>query len=407
MRKGLNFLNVFIEIFRYFLQTIPPIFLIGTDEAIKIGLVPILEASRHKSFLVPALFKTKRRTFLHALVILIIFFFLQQTKQPFFLLIKMVLGQNHSFLHLHTHLFGFLPSPTVLQSSLLLLLFVAHQPQTLGILRLLFLISLHKIEDVNGIHIQAGQICRRLHLLLHRVIQGISFGLSLVQQILDFCLADGFVSGFEYGTGSVLQHLFHFLLGECLVFVGCFLLLNYQIIPLQFYHLPFYNLLLNRVFRNESIDSYKFFLADTVCAVHRLQVHLGIEVAIIQNNCIGCCQVDPEATSTRAQQKEEMLVRGHKGFDLVLSAFHVRASIDSAIAVVSQMTKIFKNVQKRSHLREDKHFVITFFVQFAEQFVQNDHFARSSHYMLAYGRSITGLHIGKKIRMTANFSQLH
>lgn len=68
-----------------------------------------------------------------------------------------------------------------------------------------------------------------------------------------------------------------------------------------------------------------------MCSVHGLQVHLGVEVTIINDNCISTGQVYAETSCSGAQQEDEVLVSSHEGFDLAVSALHVGASIDAAI----------------------------------------------------------------------------
>jgi len=89
-----------------------------------------------------------------------------------------MLREYNFLLYFDSRLFQLFPPSTVLQRSLLLL--IAHQLQRLGISSLLLLIPLHKVENVDRIHVQIGQICRCFHLFLHLMVQSISFGLALI-----------------------------------------------------------------------------------------------------------------------------------------------------------------------------------------------------------------------------------
>jgi len=81
-------------------------------------------------------------------------------------------------------------------------------------------------------------------------------------------------------------------------------------------------------------------------SIHGLQIHLRIEIAIIEYHSVSCRQIDPQPSGSCAEEKQEMLVCVHKGFYLVLPTLHVSISVDSAISVPSQMTEIFKDVQE-------------------------------------------------------------
>lgn len=152
-----------------------------------------------------------------------------------------------------------------------------------------------------------------------------------MKQIIDEFIRDSIVGGFEDRIGAKLKHLLHLVLGQCLILLRWSLLLDDQTIPFQLDHLPFNNLLLNSILRDQPIDPYFLLLANSVSSIHGLQVHLRIEITIVDDNCISTRQVDAEASCSGAQEEDEVLIGGHEGLDLAVSALHVCASVDAAI----------------------------------------------------------------------------
>jgi hypothetical protein len=64
--------------------------------------------------------------------------------------------------------------------------------------------------------------------------------------------------------------------------------------------------------------------------VHCLQVHLRVEIAIIDDYCIRTGQIYAEASCSGTQKEDEVLISGHEGLYLAIPAFHVGASINAA-----------------------------------------------------------------------------
>lgn len=64
----------------------------------------------------------------------------------------------------------------------------------------------------------------------------------------------------------------------------------------EFTRRALHDLFFDGVLRDEAEDVDLSLLADAVCAVHRLQVHLGVPVRVVQDHGVGRLQVDAETT---------------------------------------------------------------------------------------------------------------
>ena len=117
------------------------------------------------------------------------------------------------------------------------------------------------------------------------------------------------------------------------------------------------------MFSDESVDIDLVFLTDSVGSVHGLQIHLRVEIAVVDNNSISCCQIDTQSSSSSRQKKYVFLwIIGHERLDLCVSRGHIGRAIDSAIVVHSVIAVIFEDIQNHGHLWKYKYFVITFLI---------------------------------------------
>ena len=55
-------------------------------------------------------------------------------------------------------------------------------------------------------------------------------------------------------------------------------MLDENLVDLQLDGLTLHDLLLQSIFRHQSVDEHLLLLADSVCSVHRLQINLRVEV---------------------------------------------------------------------------------------------------------------------------------
>lgn len=77
-------------------------------------------------------------------------------------------------------------------------------------------------------------------------------------------------------------------------------------------------------------------LADTVTSSLSLEVVLRVPVAVIDDNCVGCCQIDPQAASFRAEQEHESIrVRFAKPVNSCLTQVSSNTTIKSFVWIFS------------------------------------------------------------------------
>jgi len=86
-------------------------------------------------------------------------------------------------------------------------------------------------------------------------------------------------------------------------------------------------------------------LADAVGSVHGLEVHLRVEVAVEQYDCVGTGQVDAQPAGPGRKQKHELLtVGGTELVDLGFSDQCAGAAVNSAILVLALDAVVFEDV---------------------------------------------------------------
>ena len=238
--------------------------------------------------------------------IAMLFLFLEEFVENIFVVVKLVLWDLNflvsfwlSFVDFRIEgviRFVFLSSCCPVLS---LKLFSQYLIQSLGILSLPFFILLHKIKDIDRIHRKIYHVtCLFLNPLLYGFIQIVCFVLLSLQNVINLLIEFGTCLSLEDETCTELQHLLHFFFGEGFVFLGIFLLLDHDAVQTQFYPLSFHYFLLNSMLSDESVDVDLVFLANSMGSVHSLQIHLRIEIAIIDNNSISSRQIDAQSSGS-------------------------------------------------------------------------------------------------------------
>jgi hypothetical protein len=88
------------------------------------------------------------------------------------------------------------------------------------------------------------------------------------------------------------------------------------------------------VLRAEAEHLHRLLLADAVRAVHRLQVHLRVPVAVVEDDDVGSREVDAQAARARREQEAKLLaaVRVER-VDHVLAVLARRVAVDAAVLV--------------------------------------------------------------------------
>ena len=247
-----------------------------------------------------------------------IFFFLEQLQKSFLILVEVVLRKSYLFHYLLLCNLHFRPSAPWFNSGCFL--FDIHL-KSLFVLLLPFFVPLHEVEDIDGIHVEVGEVFWSFDLVVDMYVHLFCFGLASVKKVVDLFLADCVFAGFEDGIGSELQNLLHLIVGDRFVLLSGSLLLDDETVPFEFDHLPLDDLFLDCVLGDKSVYFDEFGLADAVGSVHGLKIHLRVEIAIVEDYSVGCRQVDAQSSCSRAEEEDEMLVSFVEGLDLMLSLF--------------------------------------------------------------------------------------
>lgn len=158
---------------------------------------------------------------------------------------------------------------------------------------------MHKVKDIDGIHGEVDQVVLLgLEALFHFFVKRVGLALTTKEEVINKLISHGGSSGLKDEVGSILQHLLHLLFGQCLVLLRILLLLDHQTVPLQFNHLSLHNFLLHCVLGNQPVNIYHILLSYSVCSIHRLQVHLRVEITVINDHGVCCSEVDAEPSCT-------------------------------------------------------------------------------------------------------------
>jgi hypothetical protein len=169
----------------------------------------------------------------------------------------------------------------------------------------------------------------------------------------------------------------------------------------------FHDFLLDRALSDQPVNDDLLLLADPVRAVDRLQVNLGVPVAIKQNNDVGLMQIDAESSRT-CRQNEHLLVRLWvlEVLNAHLSVIRRGLSINAAVLVASVPEEVVKDVQQSRHLTENEHFKLLL-QQFGQQKVEHFELLAGRHQVVAVQEGRAWLYIVEQVGVVANLFQLH
>ena len=157
-------------------------------------------------------------------------------------------------------------------------------------------------------------------------------------------------------TRASVLNTAHMHPGDCIeIVIGLgAALLNDHCIQLQFHRLLLDLLHFHCVLRDQSVDTYLFLLANSVRPIHSLQIHLRIPVAVVKDHCVGCHEVEAEASGSRGYEKHELFtVRHSVVVDLALAVFQVGVAVQAAVFVISKSTIVLQNVEHCRETRKD------------------------------------------------------
>lgn len=101
----------------------------------------------------------------------------------------------------------------------------------------------------------------------------------------------------------------------------------------------------------QSVHHHLALLTDSVRSVHRLQIHLRVEIGIVDDHRIRRGKVDTQPSSSSGQQENRLGgVRTGEVSNLVISTLDLRITINSTKLVPPVITIILQNVEHHSEL---------------------------------------------------------
>ena len=101
----------------------------------------------------------------------------------------------------------------------------------------------------------------------------------------------------------------------------------------------------------QSVHHYLALLTDSMRSVHRLQIHLRVEIGIVDDHRIRSGKVDTQPSSSSRQQENCLGgVRTGEVSYLVISTLDLRITINSTKFVPPVITIILQNVEHHSEL---------------------------------------------------------
>jgi hypothetical protein len=141
-------------------------------------------------------------------------------------------------------------------------------------------------------------------------------------------------------------------------------------------------------------------------SVHCLKIHLRIPVRVIQDDSIGCHQVQTKSSSTSGNQEDFLVGVGRREVvNLGLPVIKLCVSIKSTVLVLSGSAVIFKDVKHGRKPREDQGLRVVSLC-LPHQFVKNLHLATGLDDVLSQFWRVIRLDAWEEVRMVADLSQL-
>jgi hypothetical protein len=108
-------------------------------------------------------------------------------------------------------------------------------------------------------------------------------------------------------------------------------------------------------------------------SIHCLEIHLWIPVRVIQDNSVGCHEIQTKSTSSCGDEEDCLLsVLTRKVINLNLTIIKLCVTIKSAVFIFSISTVIFHNVKHSCETGEYKSLRIIS-VSFPEQLIKHLH----------------------------------
>ena len=142
-------------------------------------------------------------------------------------------------------------------------------------------------------------------------------------------------------------------------------------------------------------------------AVHRLEVHLRVPVAVVDDDGIGGGEVDTQTSGAGGEEEDKLLrAGGVVRVDHVLARVPVGVTVDAAVLVPAEEEVILEDVEEAGHLGEDED-AAALLLELLEQLIEEDHLTGVLHEVLAGEEGRAGLGTLEQIRVVAALAQLH
>lgn len=172
---------------------------------------------------------------------------------------------------------------------------------------LLKIVDILELIHVDSVHLEVDHV----ELVLDDVLGPLLHGLCLVEAALDQQL-DVLVlyiggADFENLIGTVVHHILKLILLEPSVLGGKTTLLDDERVQLKLHGLLLYHFLLHSVLGDEAEDLDYLRLPDTVSTIHGLKVNLRIPIAVIEDNDVGCHQIQTQTTCSGRDEEDKFV----------------------------------------------------------------------------------------------------
>lgn len=170
----------------------------------------------------------------------------------------------------------------------------------LGVIYIFELIKVHRVHSE----------VRQVQLILGRCVgffenaHGALF--SLLDECVDVAVIE-LVTNLENPISTIVYHIDHLVFLEPRVLRRNAAFLNNEAVEFEFHGLPLDHFLLHCIRRYEPKHLDNLLLADSVSAIHCLEVNLWVPVRVIQDDYICSHQIEAESTSS-SRDEENMLI---------------------------------------------------------------------------------------------------
>lgn len=87
---------------------------------------------------------------------------------------------------------------------------------------------------------------------------------------------------------------------------------------------------------NKAIHHNIPLLTQSMGTIHRLNILLWIPVRVVQNDCVGCTQIDSQSSRTSRQQEDRNVLSRLEVFDLLVSVALQRRAMNGTVFIPTE-----------------------------------------------------------------------